>query len=195
MEASVQMIDSITTLIRSIEAFDSLEQAHITQTLDWIASGGAPIFRTAKPAMPPQHLVSYFVLFDPSQAKILLVDHKNAGLWLPAGGHVELGEHPTTTVEREVVEELGIAAKFLFDEPLFLTVSATVGMAAVHTDVSLWYILQGDAASDPWFDSGEFHQVCWFALNDLPTDRCDPHLQRFVAKLTNTQHTVHNTRS
>ncbi len=47
------------------------------------------------------------------QQKLLLVDHKKAGLWLPSGGHVEIDEHPQTTVQREVREELGIEATFL----------------------------------------------------------------------------------
>lgn len=177
------MTKSITALVRAIEPFDSLEQEHITQTLEWIASG-APLFRTVKPATPPQHLVSYFVLFDPAQQKLLLVDHRNAGLWLPAGGHVEPSEHPTTTVEREVLEELGITARFLVTKPLFLTVTQTVGGSLGHIDVSLWYLLHGDASQEIQFDAGEFHTVRWFAVDDLPHDRCDPHLRRFAAKLT-----------
>jgi 8-oxo-dGTP pyrophosphatase MutT (NUDIX family) len=40
---------------------------------------------------------------------VLLVDHKNARLWLPTGGHVEEGEDPRATVVRELKEELGLA--------------------------------------------------------------------------------------
>ena len=44
-----------------------------------------------KPDVPPKHLVSYFALVDERRGKLLLVDHKLAGLWLPSGGHVEPG--------------------------------------------------------------------------------------------------------
>ncbi len=101
----------IADIVRAIHPYDSLEAAHLAQTFAWIASG-APLCRTAKPATPPQHLVAYFALFDPHQQKLLLVDHKNAGLWLPNGGHVEVGEHPRTTVVRELGEELGLDAHF-----------------------------------------------------------------------------------
>ena len=33
--------------------------------------------------------MSYFALIDEQRGKLLLVDHKFAGLWLPSGGHVE----------------------------------------------------------------------------------------------------------
>jgi len=53
-----------------------------------------------------------FLLIDPIFKHILLVDLIKAGLWLPAGGHVEQNEHPMETVKREVKEELGIEASF-----------------------------------------------------------------------------------
>lgn len=172
----------IAGLVRSISPYDSLETDHLRQTLAWIESG-APLFRIQKPATPPQHLVAYFALFDPTHNKLLLVDHKNAGLWLPSGGHVEMDEHPHTTVVREAHEELGVAAHFWWDEPLFLTVTATVGTARPHIDVSLWYVLRGDCNISLDYDRGEFYGIAWFALDQLPLTRSDPHLARFAAKL------------
>src|SRR5687768_3476439 len=91
--------------VAAIATLDDLEAAHKQDVLDWIASG-APIFRIAKPDNPPKHLVSYFVLVDPEQSSILLVDHIKAQLWLPSGGHVEKDEDPVQTVRREAKEEL-----------------------------------------------------------------------------------------
>ena len=173
---------TIDALVRGIAPLDDLERRHRDDTLAWIASD-APLFRVQKPADPPRHLVSYFVLVDPDAAQLLLVDHRSAGLWLPSGGHVEPGEHPKATVEREVREELGIAATFIADDPLFLTVTDTVGDGAVHTDVSLWYLLRGDHRIPVAFDRGEFHTVRWFPFAALPLDRCEPHLCRFTSKL------------
>jgi 8-oxo-dGTP diphosphatase len=172
----------IADLVRSISPYNPLETEHLRQALAWIESG-ASLFRTQKPATPPQHLVAYFALFDPAQNKLLLVDHKNAGLWLPSGGHVEMDEHPHTTVIREAREELGLDAHFLWDEPLFLTVTATVGGDTQHTDVSLWYVLHGDCTVPLAYDPAEFYGVAWFPLDQLPLTRSDPHLARFAAKL------------
>lgn len=176
------MRNSIAATVRAIQPYDTLEAEHIRDTLQWIASGAA-LCRVQKPATPPRHLVSYFVLLDPASRQLLLVDHRKAGLWLPSGGHVELDEHPRATVEREVREELQIEAQFFVEEPVFLTVTQTVGQTAGHTDVSLWYILIGDCRQALQFDTEEFLQIAWFPLHELPFERSDPHLKRFAAKL------------
>lgn len=115
----------------SIQSFDEQEEIHRADALAWIDSG-APLFRTAKPATPPRHLVSYFVVIDGRE--ILLVDHRSAELWLPPGGHVEPGEHPRNTVLRELREELGFDAAHTIAEPLMITCTTTVGLTAGHTD-------------------------------------------------------------
>ncbi|MDQ3248234.1 MAG: NUDIX domain-containing protein [Chloroflexota bacterium] len=176
------MHGALTELIEAIHPVDALEQAHIVYTLAWLKSG-APLCRIEKPATPPQHLVSYFVVIDPSQQKLLLVDHKQACLWLPSGGHVEPNEHPQATVRREAKEELGLDASFLWPEPLFLTVTQTVGRTAGHTDVSFWYALCGNCGDPLFYDREEFHAIAWFSLDRLPLFRTDPHLTRFMTKL------------
>ena len=180
------MRSTIAAIIRAIEPYDSLEQEHRSQTIAWVESG-VPLCRIAKPATPPQHLVSYFVLYDSCEQQILLVDHKTSGLWLPSGGHVEPDEHPATTVLREAQEELRIAADFLFPQPLFLTITQTVGTTAGHTDISLWYVLRGDSQQLLDFDHNEFHQTAWFAVDKIPYERTDPHMARFVRKLNQRQ--------
>lgn len=172
------MCNAIAELVGAIVPYDLLEAEQICMTLAWIDSG-APLHRTQKPATPPQHLVAYFVLVDPARHKMLLVDHKTAGLWLPSGGHVEPGEHPRDTVIRELCEELQLEARFLWTDPIFLTVTKTVGQSAGHTDVSLWYVLHADCTQGLNYDSEEFHGVAWFALDGLPLTRTDPHLGRF----------------
>jgi 8-oxo-dGTP diphosphatase len=174
------MIENIYNTISAIKPFDELEESHIQDILAWINSG-APIFRIKKPDIPSKHLVSYFVLFDESASKILLVDHKKAGLWLPTGGHVEINEYPREAVQRECLEELGILADFRMDEPLFITSTMTKGLAR-HTDVSLWYVLRGNHQHQYKFDSGEFNRIKWFAFDEIPYGRTDPCMERFINK-------------
>lgn len=177
--------EHIRQLIEEIHPFDAIEQVHRDIAIDWIASG-VEIFRVEKPAIPPKHLVSYFAVIDTAQEKILLVDHIKAELWLPAGGHVEQGEDPKMTVEREAQEELGITANFLSEKPFFLTESITVGKTAGHTDVSLWYVLTASADDPIHYDPGEFNGYRWFSFDEILSSdisHFDPHLHRFLQKL------------
>lgn len=174
------MRQSVRDEVAALDAFDELEKAHRAEVLAWIDSG-APLCRTAKPATPPQHLVSYFVGVDGDH--VLLVDHKKAQLWLPSGGHVEPGEHPRDTVRREAQEELGIEARFLFPHPLLVTRTETVGLTAGHWDVSLWYVLQLTRSAPITFDADEFHSVQWFPFAAVAALKTDPHMGRFLIKL------------
>lgn len=174
--------EEIQTVIASIIPFDNAEKEHLSFVKNWIASG-AEIFRIEKPDKPNIHLVSYFIIIDPHTNELLLVDHKKAELWLPPGGHVELNEHPRETVKREIKEELGIDAEFMLEDPLFLTVTNTVGNVARHTDVSLWYVLRGNREKHLTFDMGEFHRIQWFQQKEIPYERTDPHMKRFVDKV------------
>jgi 8-oxo-dGTP diphosphatase len=164
----------------SIQPLDALEQAHIAEAIEWLDSG-AELCRLAKPATPPQHLVSYFVVVD--DGHVLLVDHRNAQLWLPPGGHVEPGEHPRTTVLRELEEELGFSASHAVQAPVLLTATTTVGLTAGHTDVSLWYVVRASRAQKIDFDEKEFNAVRWFPFTEVPLERSDPHMDRFLRKL------------
>jgi len=174
------MRSAIRAEVASIEPFDAIERAHRDHALAWIDSGAA-LCRIQKPATPPKHLVSYFVLVD--RDHVLLVDHKNAQLWLPSGGHVEQDEHPRATVVRELREELGLELHDAPEAPLMLTTSETVGITAGHTDVCLWYVINADRQLELAFDPQEFHCVQWFSFDEAPFSRSDPHLQRFLAKL------------
>jgi 8-oxo-dGTP diphosphatase len=93
-------------MVEAIDPFDEIEAAHRLEVLAWVDRGD-PLWRTTKPATPPEHLVAYAVLIDPDARSILLVDHRLAGKWLPTGGHIEPLEHPTEAAARELTEELG----------------------------------------------------------------------------------------
>ena len=166
--------------VELIEPLDELEQVSRIDVLTWIDSG-VEVCRLEKPAVPPKHLISYFVVVDGEH--ILLVDHINAELWLPTGGHVEPGEHPRTTALREAKEELSIDGEFLKDRPLFLSITETVGKTAGHTDVAIWYILRGNRSTELVFDTSEFLGIRWFHKDDVPLDRTDEHMERFLMKL------------
>lgn len=114
---------------------------------------------------------------------VLLVHHRKAGLWLPPGGHVDPDETPLQTAQREITEELGHDLPLLHPQPIMATRSTTVGAPPQHEDVTLWYAFQGSRDHDYDWDAREFHDVKWFAIDDLPDAR-EPKLPRFLAHLT-----------
>ena len=153
---------------------------HLAETRIWLGSG-VEICRLRKPATPPKHLVANFPVLDAGH--VLLVDHRNAGLWLPTGGHVEPGKHPRNTVRRELHEELGIELPAdQIGPPLMLTVTRTVGVTADHVDVSLWYPVRWSRCAAMACDQEEFREARWFEFAEVPWKQSDPHLQRFIAK-------------
>jgi 8-oxo-dGTP pyrophosphatase MutT (NUDIX family) len=178
----------LAAVVRAISPLDELEAEHQTNTLRWIESD-AGVYRIQKPATPPQHLVAYVALVDVAEGAVLLVDHRNARLWLPTGGHVEPGEDPAATVHRELHEELGIASRLvdgLSSNPLFVTQTTTVGADAGHVDVSLWYPVVGSRTMKLAPDPGEFVAARWWSFEEIasgPAEVFDPHLPRFVTKL------------
>lgn len=181
-------VTAVHELVSAIVPFDGLEEAHRSDTLAWLERTD-DVFRRAKPAIPSRHLVAYVAVVDPCDGASLLVDHRSAGRWLPAGGHVEPGEHPTATARREAGEELGIVEAIFRDEhegPVFVTVTETVGIGAGHVDVSLWFVLEMGRGVPRAAALGEFRSIRWWTAGEIAaTDPClfDPHFTRFVAKL------------
>jgi 8-oxo-dGTP pyrophosphatase MutT (NUDIX family) len=180
------MRDSVAVvheLVASLSPFDALEAGHITGTLRWLESTD-DVFRRAKPATPPRHLVSYAAVLDPHTFDVLLVDHLNARPFLPPGGHVEPEEHPAAAARRECREELGIDSPIALGagNPTFLTVTTTIGR---DTDVSLWFIIEGSRDMQLTIDEVEFRGVRWWSLPEVTSadgKAFDPHFQRFMRK-------------
>ena len=175
---------TVAGLVDRVPVLDAVSAEHHANTLEWLAST-QDVFRRQPPATPAPHLVGYVAVVDPASGRLLLVDHRRSGLWLPAGGHVEPGEHPADTVRREAMEELGLHARFLLPDPVLLTWTTTVGPDS-HVDVSLWYVLQADDGTPLTWDSGELRGVRWWSRSELaglPAGGAEPHLGRFVRAL------------
>lgn len=188
---STEVRAEVKNMVANIRPHDSLEQDHIDDILAWIDSS-APLFRITKPDDPPKHLVSYFVLYDVSANLLMLIDHIKANSWLPTGGHVDPDENPKETVMREAKEELNIKASFtprFGVNPFFVTVTTTTGFGN-HTDVSLWFIIEGNSEAKLAFDPGEMNGYQWLTpqqILDMNISELDPHMHRFVRKLITSQ--------
>ncbi len=185
--------NQITQLLANIDPLDALEMEQITDAINWVHMADE-IYRIEKPATPDKHLVCYFLQYDQHAGKLWLGSHRTSGLWLPVGGHPEHSEHPRMAVIRELQEELGQDARFIFTEPIFLTQVVTVGQTAGHTDVDLWFLLSGDSTEiiktvGTDFDR-KYSEYRWLELNEIlamPISNLDPHMHRLIHKLTKMQ--------
>lgn len=185
---------NIKNSITAVKPYDQIERDHIKNALKWIDSG-AEIFRIKKDALPPKHLVSYSVVIDRAEEKILLLDHKKALLLLPCGGHVDLNEIPDATAPRELKEELKLSLDIYSPHndtivPFFLTIADTVGISEKHTDVSLWYLFEGNAKEKLDDQHAEFQREFdgyqWLSYDEIlsmPIEKLNPDMHRFVHKL------------
>jgi len=180
------ILKKISEIISAIDPLDKIEEEHINDALKWIASTES-IFRI-KDDVPNKHLVSGAVLFDEDAQKTLLGNHKQAQLWLPTGGHVEIDEDPKEAASRECLEELGIEADFWTSAPIFLSSTITSsGQIPSHTDVSLWYILKGNHQTQYTFAEEEFNSIKWFTFDEILSldKKTHPHMKRFIKKIRN----------
>jgi len=179
---------ALAALVESCRPWDAREAEDIGFAQKWAASG-AVLCRTAKPDQPSPHLVSYFLVMDETSGKLLLVNHRKAGLRLPSGGHCEPADGtPWRTVEREQIEELrqpAVASHQLGTNPFFTTVTQTRGPGS-HVDVSLWHLSLAAEEAVTWHDEEEFSGIEWMTIDavlNTSIDLLDPEMHRATRKL------------
>ena len=114
------------------------------------------------------HFCVYFLPYDPTTGRVFLVLHKKADIWITAGGHMDEGELPLETLEREVFEELGVkGARPNPAEPFYLTLTECYNAdkygCVWHFDI--WYAVPVNPA-EMNVDPIEFHDTRWFTLGE-----------------------------
>lgn len=117
--------------------------------------------------------VSVFVVHE---GKVLLVDHKKLGRWLPVGGHIDLGEDPEQAAYREVAEESGLEIELCGERPPTTFPGTKVLVAPTYLDV---HDIQGDhrhigmiyfaraASSEVRLAAAEHNDIRWFTPAEL----------------------------
>jgi hypothetical protein len=70
---------------------------------------------------------------------------------------------------------------------VFVTVTTTIGLDRGHTDVSLWFVIEGSRDMPLTLDEFEFRGARWWSLEEVAStgaEAFDPHFQRFLRKVS-----------
>jgi 8-oxo-dGTP pyrophosphatase MutT (NUDIX family) len=126
----------------------------------------------ARDENPYTHFCVYFAGFDREGRKVFIGHHKKSGLWLFNGGHMDKGEIPKETLEREMGEEWGLKIGLeSIGEPKLLTITPinnpTKQKCTSHYDI--WFFVPLTEAGfkpDQKLLETEFHTTGWKSIGE-----------------------------
>lgn len=111
--------------------------------------------------------------------RVLLVDHKELGRWLPPGGHIELDEDTDRALLREIQEETGLTAddiEVLAERPEFggenqvsLWRPQWLNIHRIsdnHRHIALYYLIRAKTDRIKLLPS-EHNDIRWVSLEEL----------------------------
>lgn len=162
------------------------------------AVGGVYVTRDgdgARDAVPVvRHATASAIVFD-GTGRVLLVEHRKAGLWLYPGGHVEPDEAPAEAAVREVAEETGLAVEVVaesrFSHPAvtshpvpFAIIEMAVTDAAngAHHHIDHVYVCRPPGPADePRAAPTELAGARWVPIGDVCALRTPAELPSLIA--------------
>ncbi|MBI2547704.1 MAG: NUDIX domain-containing protein [Candidatus Aenigmarchaeota archaeon] len=127
--------------------------------------------------------------------KILLVNHKKLGMWLPIGGHVEENETPDQAVIRETKEETGLDAEIIrlskhaqyeYPRAEILHTPYVISLQNIkddHQHIDLEYVC--NVKGKKILKGTE--ECKWFTANEIKNlENCPPEAKEFAADIIKT---------
>ena len=137
---------------------------------------------------PYSHFCVYFAAFDANSKKVFIGHHKKSGLWLFNGGHIDKGETPEVSLEREIGEEWGVKIPLeSIGEPRLLTITPinnpTKQKCTKHFDI--WYFVplsENEFTPDQSLLDTEFHTTGWKSIDEARALITDPNTLMAIDK-------------
>lgn len=130
-----------------------------------------------------------------NDGKMLMLEHKKIGAWLPPGGHVEENEFPYEAAVRETKEETGIDVKLVGKDPInhkdegahtliqpFAIVYENVPYKTqpMHIHFDMVYVAEvigGDISKN-----SESTDIRWFSLEEIKNLNTLPNVKEIAIK-------------
>ncbi len=138
-------------------------------------------------------IVSTTVVFDKEHSRVILVNHRKLGVWLPPGGHVEPGELPSEAALREVMEETGLKVRLLHTSdkivkddvhakqahsPFVILHETVPYKEGRHMHFDMVYI--ADAGRTKFAKSHESTDINWFSRKELRNLKMFPNVRSIL---------------
>lgn len=134
------------------------------------------------------HFCVFFAAYDPVAKKVFIGHHKKSGFWLFSGGHIDKGETPEETLEREIGEEWGIKVDLQsVGEPKLLTITSINqpgNKCKRHYDI--WYFVPVSEANfnpDKALLDTEFYVMGWKDIKEARALTTDPSTLKGISKI------------
>jgi len=154
-----------------------------------------PVVCGAGPAGPDgvvrELTVATFVVHD---GRVLLLFHPKMGLWLPPGGHVELGELPDDAAVREALEETGVQCRLIGEHGVnvsyprqlirpFGVQVEKIRPGVEHIDLVYFAVPVDDVPEvDP--EAMARDRAGWYGADEIQALGANDEIQQWVAKVT-----------
>lgn len=115
--------------------------------------------------------------------RVLLIQHKRLGTWLPPGGELEEGETPLEAAARELREETGLSGSFPTTSDV---IGAPPGLLGYEEHVAgskglhMNFVFVVDVDTDHVTPNDEFGAHVWASLEDGPWDAAPPNVRQLA---------------
>lgn len=176
--------ERVLGLLAGHEPADDGEAASLERILGYVEDAEEPMDRKDEFG----HVVASGLVASPGLDRIVLLHHRQLGMWLQPGGHAEPGEaRPRAVAEREAREETGLAVQPHRAEAGLVDVDAHRIPASEampeHWHFDLRFLFEADPSMEPDVPDDEGHEVRWFDVEAaLEEFKLDEGLQRLIGK-------------
>jgi len=180
-----QRLEQLIYLLSDFQPADDAEVQYRQRMLSLAQSAADPFGRQN---FQPGHFTASAFVLSPDSTQLLLILHSKLGLWLQPGGHIDPEDESVfAAVQREVLEEVGIAdlhwvqgGPSLFDLDIH-TIPARPGKEPAHEHFDVRVLLR--APTRDFVAGSDASDARWVETHSVTLEGSDESVMRAVRKI------------